>query len=596
MVDARQPLPDGFVLGKKKKRGRAYEIRLKNGRPFAAGGSSLVYKAVRDDGFLVLVKEVYHMATDNCLARNQFGELLPPAKNKRGFSFAEFDQNRDLMRNKAEEAEKKYMANITGYVEYIESFEENNTFYSVISYKESYRNLKEYAAENPCNLYSCLYAARRIADNLKVLHGLGRLHLDIKPDNIIVTDENKSDPFPGIFLIDFNSMVRVNDRGELVDTEHGDVVSCSLDYAAPEVIRGDLDKVSFWSDTYSATKVLMWLLSGSPAGGSASGSISDSATGGQTVYSGVSELFLDEIDGFLHRGLHHSTEPAESLRFKSVDDMLAAINHLIARQRETMIGWLKTAKANMSKIILIQKLQKAPPEFSDEPQYSKNAHIERKKRLFPNRRMPKELYETLPWRWRVLSQLKGTAPVFFILFALSLYLAFEDEIVLSFPIALMLLGLLAHNAICAHLFAEWKTSASYVDCLGYILAKWSYLGILISIDQFFCIIVYGGPIDYVFSFMYLVTSTEFLAIAAVFGILHIASQSAWRFAQGISNKILVDSDYQKEAESLIDSSALKHLPAEYRDMFMIQALIDIAEQNTEPLSIQELISATAAIE
>lgn len=58
-----------------------------------------------------------------------------------------------------------------------------------------------------------------IAVGLNDLHGLGFVHRDMKPDNVLITRSGH------IKLVDFGSVAVLNDKGKVVRTQEKQIVS-----------------------------------------------------------------------------------------------------------------------------------------------------------------------------------------------------------------------------------------------------------------------------------------------------------------------------------------------------------------------------------
>lgn len=93
------------------------------------------------------------------------------------------------------------------------------------------------------SLTNYLRTVKTVAETMKKYHDKGLLHLDIKPDNIMVSsDSNKPD---NIMLIDYNSIVLMG------DIKDGTLLSYSRGYSAPELMQGDIKMISEKTDIYS---------------------------------------------------------------------------------------------------------------------------------------------------------------------------------------------------------------------------------------------------------------------------------------------------------------------------------------------------------
>lgn len=95
---------------------------------------------------------------------------------------------------------------------------------------------------------------RQIASALDAAHGVGVLHRDVKPANILISPDDFA------YLVDFGI---ANAATETKLTQMGDVLG-TWTYMAPERFRGDESQVTPRADTYALACVLVEALTGSP--------------------------------------------------------------------------------------------------------------------------------------------------------------------------------------------------------------------------------------------------------------------------------------------------------------------------------------------
>ncbi|MEM6931506.1 MAG: serine/threonine-protein kinase, partial [Myxococcota bacterium] len=97
-----------------------------------------------------------------------------------------------------------------------------------------------------------------ILDALAHVHARGILHLDVKPDNVVLgcrrrDDEPLIDDFDGLRLLDF---------GISVDRARAFQWASSPGFAAPEIQSGTWSRVGAWTDLYSVGRLAAWLVTG----------------------------------------------------------------------------------------------------------------------------------------------------------------------------------------------------------------------------------------------------------------------------------------------------------------------------------------------
>ena len=145
--------------------------------------------------------------------------------------------------------------------------EANGTFYFLSDYKTHYFNtLQRTALQIGVKeiLTLCLYLLRSLDD----FHRNGYLHLDIKPDNIIVMEWKDSKGIHALRLIDFNSAHECDDDGILSDDAINQrSITSNRGFSPPEVRAASKGPerydqnypVCFASDLYSVVAVMYWL-------------------------------------------------------------------------------------------------------------------------------------------------------------------------------------------------------------------------------------------------------------------------------------------------------------------------------------------------
>ena len=103
----------------------------------------------------------------------------------------------------------------------------------------------------PMDLKGIVKIAWHVADTLAHAHRNGIVHRDVKPSNIMITDDGTTK------LIDFG-LAFVSMPGERL-TKTGTFLG-SPAYAAPEQLKGEHTMIGPWTDTYSVGATLFELL------------------------------------------------------------------------------------------------------------------------------------------------------------------------------------------------------------------------------------------------------------------------------------------------------------------------------------------------
>jgi serine/threonine protein kinase len=93
-----------------------------------------------------------------------------------------------------------------------------------------------------------------ILDALSFLHKNGVVHRDVKPENIMITNENKS-VLMDLGVARASNGKRLTNAGVIIGTPH---------YSAPEQIKGESNKINATTDIYATGITLYEMLTGVP--------------------------------------------------------------------------------------------------------------------------------------------------------------------------------------------------------------------------------------------------------------------------------------------------------------------------------------------
>lgn len=139
-------------------------------------------------------------------------------------------------------------------VKIIDVFEENNTVYYVMEYLEGL-SLQRYVEEHgPLSEKDALLLIRQVAAALDYIHQNRILHLDIKPDNIMLKDDKTP------VLIDFGISKHFDEQGKQTSYSPTGI---SRGYAPEEqYVRGGINIFAPAVDIYSLGATLLFMLTG----------------------------------------------------------------------------------------------------------------------------------------------------------------------------------------------------------------------------------------------------------------------------------------------------------------------------------------------
>ena len=231
------PLPPDTTIG-------GYRII----RKVAAGGFGLVYLALDADGQQVAVKEYL----PSSLASRAPGEMLPQVLPEK------LSLYRLGLKSFFEEGRSLAQISHPSVVSVLNFFRENDTVYMVMNYLEgaalqdfivTARDLKQSKVFRESTIRSLF---DEILRGLRIVHQHKMLHLDIKPANIFITDDNKS------VLIDFGAAREVlSKEGNFIRPMY------TPGFAAPEMYRRDAS-MGPWTDIYAIGACIYACMQGYP--------------------------------------------------------------------------------------------------------------------------------------------------------------------------------------------------------------------------------------------------------------------------------------------------------------------------------------------
>lgn len=231
------PLPPDTVIG-------GYRIV----RKLAAGGFGVVYLAVDTEGQQVAIKE-YLPAS---LAARAPGELLPQVQPEK------LSLYRLGLKSFFEEGRALAQISHPSVVSVLNFFRENETVYMVMNYLQG-ASLQEFivvARDQKKDKVFRESTIRSLFDEilrgLRIVHQHKMLHLDIKPANIFITDDDRA------VMIDFGAAREVlSKEGNFIRPMY------TPGFAAPEMYRRNTS-MGPWTDIYAIGACIYACMQGYP--------------------------------------------------------------------------------------------------------------------------------------------------------------------------------------------------------------------------------------------------------------------------------------------------------------------------------------------
>ncbi len=213
-------------------------------RFISSGGFGCTYEGVHDlMGVRVAIKEFF--PSDFCNRDENTGKVSIGTLSKTEFV-------NKLKERFIREATVLFSLQHPNIVHVTDVFEENGTAYYVMDYVDgrSLGDIQKEAGRLPEQ--EAVNYISQVCDALKYVHDKGHLHLDIKPDNIMVDHDGK------VVIIDFGTSKQYTEQGGVTSTTFG----LTPGFAPPEQCSGDSSQYNAASDIYAVGSTLYRLLTG----------------------------------------------------------------------------------------------------------------------------------------------------------------------------------------------------------------------------------------------------------------------------------------------------------------------------------------------
>ena len=183
--------------------------------------------------------------------------------------------------------------------------EGNGTLYSVMEVNHA----STFDQQRGLSLYQVLETLRILTDIVGALHQKGFLHLDIKPENYLVSYR----PTTNIWLFDVDSLVSME------ALRAGTILACSYspDWAAPEQIRGLTNKYCPATDLYAIGAILFQQIMGRPVNNADTGLFAE-----WTMTGGLFEKVNPKIKRYLRTIFQKTLAASIKRRYQSAAERL----------------------------------------------------------------------------------------------------------------------------------------------------------------------------------------------------------------------------------------------------------------------------------
>lgn len=281
------------------------------------GSNAIVYKGWYPDHLncqlrhSVLIKELFPRHPRQMIRRNTDGTILvePEARAFWELHRCSFEAGNEIHLRLLEAHPHWPGTNLN-------SFAHNGTLYSILGYTGGRSLYAELSRSSP-ELRSIVTRMLALLDALEAFHKSGYLHLDISPDNIMLTGSPEKEQ---LFLIDYNRACRLT-------SEDSPYSSCEPGFSAPEVVTGNRELFDFSSDLYSVAAIFYYCLTGNTLTLNQCLQSRPPAAQDSPLLAQVPQTVSSMAGRILNKGLH--TLPAK--RYRTTGQMRRAFQELLDR-------------------------------------------------------------------------------------------------------------------------------------------------------------------------------------------------------------------------------------------------------------------------
>lgn len=218
-------------------------------REIGRGASCIVYEATYTDAkeleHYVRIKEFFPFEVN---IERENDELIV----KSGYQAKYAELKKQFEEAYLKNVEIKKIVGLVNYtVDSLETYEKNNTVYSIMTTIEG----EDYEKYRDENLSSVFNRVGKLCSILNKYHKHDYLHLDIKPANILITQES-------MYLFDFDSIISKDELKSSATLR----ISCSRGFSAPELMMGAQNAICEATDIFSLGAIVYYKMFGKVPG------------------------------------------------------------------------------------------------------------------------------------------------------------------------------------------------------------------------------------------------------------------------------------------------------------------------------------------
>jgi serine/threonine protein kinase len=201
-------------------------------KPIGEGAFGAVYKAKnRDTGELLALKKIPKRFTDVTAFQNEINALM----------------------------RIRYNGGHPGICDLNENYEDENYYYLLIDFVSGGELFDHLIAMGAYSEKDAARLVREVASALSFLHGIGIVHGDLKPENLMLSTKRKEDS--SVKLVDFGCATDVEDANYDIDPNSSNRGKTPA-YCPPEILTKVRDPISPAMDIWSLGIILYIMLTG----------------------------------------------------------------------------------------------------------------------------------------------------------------------------------------------------------------------------------------------------------------------------------------------------------------------------------------------
>ena len=277
------------------------------------GASCIVYDATYVDKIgvhhNVRIKECYPVWL--FLKRDEFGNLsFADSYNERFLQ----EKQRFIESYKKNAIIRNTIGLVNSTINLSDMIAKNNTYYAIMSFDEGC----DYRKYTDRSLKELLEHIKSLSIIIGKYHKSGYLHLDIKPENLLIIPETREH----VLLFDFDSIISIDD----LRNNKGFTLSYSDGFSAPEQVQGKINKIGFHTDIYAIGAILFYKLFNRGAkfnDGAMTAHYDFTVT--QYPDKRYQPLLYRKLSYFLHKSIALSTVS----RWNDIDNLIKSLDELI---------------------------------------------------------------------------------------------------------------------------------------------------------------------------------------------------------------------------------------------------------------------------